>query len=88
MCRISPNFEYATALDFFATSTQQLLAVGAGAGVGHHVALSVVGTKTLSESGDLTKTTAGCFLAKLVEEALWPVRRKSPPPSLIAATAG
>jgi uncharacterized protein YbjT (DUF2867 family) len=33
---------------------------GAGAGVGHHVALSVVGTKTLSESGDLTKTTAGC----------------------------
>jgi uncharacterized protein YbjT (DUF2867 family) len=66
----SPNFEYATALDFFATSTQHLLAAGAGAGVGHHVALSVVGTKTLSESGDLTKTTAGYFLAKLVEEAL------------------
>ena len=41
----SPNFEYATALEFFETSTHNLLAAEAAAGVGHHVALSVVGTK-------------------------------------------
>ena len=66
----SANFEYLTALEFFATSTHHLLVAEAAAGVGHHVALSVVGTKELSEGGDLTKTTAGYFLAKLVEEAL------------------
>jgi uncharacterized protein YbjT (DUF2867 family) len=66
----SANFEYATALDFFATSTHHLLMAEQVARVGHHVALSVVGTRLLAESGDLTKTTAGYFLAKLVEEAL------------------
>jgi uncharacterized protein YbjT (DUF2867 family) len=80
----SPNFEYATALDFFATSTQHLLIAEAAAGVGHHVALSVVGTKALSEGGDLTKTTAGYFLAKLVEEAL--IRTSGTPYSIVHAT--
>jgi len=80
----SPNFEYATALDFFATSTHHLLAAEAAAGVGHHIALSVVGTRILSESGDLTKTTAGYFLAKLVEEAL--IRTSSIPYSIVHAT--
>ena len=80
----SPNFEYATALDFFATSTQHLLTAEAAAGVGHHVALSVVGTKALSEAGDLTKTTAGYFLAKLVEEAL--IRTSGIPYSIVHAT--
>src|SRR5207344_2366509 len=80
----SPNFEYATALDFFATSTQHLLMAEAAAGVGHHVALSVVGTKVLSESGDLTKTTAGYFLAKLVEEAL--IGASGIPYSIVHAT--
>jgi uncharacterized protein YbjT (DUF2867 family) len=80
----SPNFEYATALDFFATSTQHLLTAEAAAGVGHHVALSVVGTKALSEGGDLTKTTAGYFLAKLVEEAL--IRTSEIPYSIVHAT--
>jgi uncharacterized protein YbjT (DUF2867 family) len=80
----SPNFEYATALDFFATSTQHLLMAEAAAGVGHHVALSVVGTKALSEGGDLTKTTAGYFLAKLVEEAL--IRTSEIPYSIVHAT--
>jgi len=80
----SPNFEYATALDFFATSTHHLLAAEAAARVGHHIALSVVGTRILSESGDLTKTTAGYFLAKLVEEAL--IRTSSIPYSIVHAT--
>jgi uncharacterized protein YbjT (DUF2867 family) len=80
----SPNFEYATALDFFATSTQHLLIAEAAAGVGHHVALSVVGTKALSEGGDLTKTTAGYFLAKLVEEAL--ITTSGIPHSIVHAT--
>ena len=80
----SPNFEYATALDFFATSTQHLLIAEAAAGVGHHVALSVVGTKALSEGGDLTTTTAGYFLAKLVEEAL--VRTSGISYSIVHAT--
>ncbi len=35
----SPNFEYATALEFFQASTRNLLAADAAAGVGHHVAL-------------------------------------------------
>src|SRR4029077_4472923 len=43
----SPNFESATALDFFAPSTQHLLIAEAAAGVRHHVALSVVGTQEL-----------------------------------------
>ena len=80
----SPNFEYATALDFFATSTQHLLIAEKAAGVGHHVALSVVGTKGLSEGGDLAKTTAGYFLAKLVEEAL--IRTSDIPYSIVHAT--
>ena len=80
----SPNFEYATALDFFATSTQHLLMAEAAAKVGHHVALSVVGTKELSEGGDLTKTTAGYFLAKFVEEAL--IRTSEIPYSIVHAT--
>ncbi len=38
-------------LKFFETSTRNLLSNEAAAGVGHHVALSVVGTDRLSESG-------------------------------------
>src|SRR6476469_4911252 len=80
----SANFEYLTALEFFATSTHNLLLAEAAAGVGHHVALSVVGTKELSEGGDPTKTTAGYFLAKLVEEAL--IRTSGIPYSIVHAT--
>ena len=80
----SSNFEYATALDFFATSTAHLLAAASRARVGHHVALSVVGTKELSESGDLTKTTAGYFLAKQIEEAL--VQTSGIPYTIVHAT--
>ena len=66
----SPNFEYATALQFFERSTHNLLAADAAANVGHHVALSVVGTKTLSQSSDPETTTAGYFLAKQTQEDL------------------
>jgi uncharacterized protein YbjT (DUF2867 family) len=80
----SANFEYLTALEFFATSTHHLLTAEAAAGVGHHIALSVVGTRELSEGGDLSKTTAGYFLAKLVEEAL--IRTSGIPYSIVHAT--
>src|SRR6476661_8699764 len=41
----SPSFERAAVMEFFETSTRNLLAAEAAAGVGHHVALSVVGTE-------------------------------------------
>src|SRR5438067_8896141 len=47
----SPSWEDAAVLKFFETSTRNLLAYGASAGVGHYVALSVVGTERLVESG-------------------------------------
>src|SRR3954470_23003260 len=47
----SPSFEDRAVLEFFRTSTSNLLAAEAAAGVGHHVALSVVGTERLLEGG-------------------------------------
>jgi uncharacterized protein YbjT (DUF2867 family) len=47
----SPSWEDAAVLKFFETSTSNLLSYGAAAGVGHYVALSVVGTDRLLESG-------------------------------------
>ena len=47
----SPSWEDAAVMKFFETSTRNLLAYEAAAGVGHHVALSVVGTERLLESG-------------------------------------
>src|SRR5579862_6788473 len=47
----SPSWEDAAVLKFFETSTRNLLAQEAALGVGHHVALSVVGTERLLESG-------------------------------------
>src|SRR5688500_10071450 len=58
----SPSFEAKAVLDFFATSTGNLLAAEKPAAVGHHVALSVVGTERLSESG--------YFRAKMAQEKL------------------
>jgi uncharacterized protein YbjT (DUF2867 family) len=58
----APSCEDAAALEFFDTSTRNLLAAEAAAGVGHHVALSVVGTDRLSESG--------YFRAKLGQQRL------------------
>jgi uncharacterized protein YbjT (DUF2867 family) len=80
----SPSFDYRAALEFFATSTRHLLTAERATGVGHHVVLSVVGTAELSERGDLSASTAGYFLAKLVQEAL--VRTSGIPYSIVHAT--
>jgi len=58
----SPSFEDKAALEFFETSGHNLLAAELTAGVAHHVALSVVGTDRLLESG--------YFRAKMVQEKL------------------
>jgi len=49
----SPSFEDAAVMNFFTTSTRNLLAHSAAAGVGHFVALSVVGTARIPGSGYL-----------------------------------
>jgi uncharacterized protein YbjT (DUF2867 family) len=72
----SPSFEDGAVLKFFETSTRNLLAAEADAGVGHHVALSVVGTERLSESG--------YFRAKIAQEKL--IRESSIPYSIVHAT--
>jgi uncharacterized protein YbjT (DUF2867 family) len=72
----SPSFEDAAVLEFFDTSTRNLLAAEAAAGVGHHVALSVVGTERLSESG--------YFRAKIAQETL--IKESSIPYSIVHAT--
>jgi uncharacterized protein YbjT (DUF2867 family) len=71
----SPSFEDAAVLEFFETSTRNLLAAEAAAGVGHHVALSVVGTDRLSESG--------YFRAKIAQEKL--ITESSIPYSIVHA---
>ena len=58
----SPSFEDAAVLEFFETSTRNLLAAEQAAGVEHHLALSVVGTDRLQASG--------YFRAKLAQEQL------------------
>ena len=59
----SPSFEAKAALDFFTTSTGNLLTAEKTAGMGHHVALSVVGTERLPDSGyiraKLARTAVG-----------------------------
>lgn len=47
----SPSFEDKAVMEFFQTSGRNLLAAEAKAGVKHHIALSVVGTDRLQESG-------------------------------------
>jgi uncharacterized protein YbjT (DUF2867 family) len=80
----SQNFEYQTAMDFFQTSTRNLLAAEAAAGVGHHVALSVVGTAELAEGGDPVATTAGYFVAKRTQEEL--IKASGIPYTIVHAT--
>ena len=72
----SPSWEDAAVLRFFETSTRNLLAYEADAGVGHHVALSVVGTDRMSESG--------YFRAKIAQETL--IKTSSIPYSIVRAT--
>src|SRR5690242_1271469 len=72
----SPSWEDAAVLKFFETSTRNLLKFEADAGIRHHVALSVVGTERLLESG--------YFRAKLAQENL--IKGSSIPYSIVRAT--
>ncbi len=72
----SPSFEDSAVLEFFQTSTTNVLAAEKKAGVGHHVALSVVGTQRLGESG--------YFRAKIAQEAL--INASSVPYTIVHAT--
>jgi uncharacterized protein YbjT (DUF2867 family) len=72
----SPSFEDTAVLRFFETSTRNLLTAEAAAGVGHHVALSVVGSDRVPESGYLR--------AKVAQEAL--IRNSPIPYSIVRAT--
>jgi uncharacterized protein YbjT (DUF2867 family) len=58
----SPSFEDAAVMNFFQTAGRNLLAAEAEAGVGHHVALSIVGADRLPDSGYLR--------AKMAQESL------------------
>jgi uncharacterized protein YbjT (DUF2867 family) len=72
----SPSFEDAAVLKFFQTSTTNLLAAEAAAGVGHHVAMSVVGSDRAPDSGYLR--------AKIAQETL--IRNSSIPYSIVRST--
>src|SRR5688500_1194044 len=72
----APSFEDQAVLAFFETSTRNLMAAEAAAGVRHHVALSVVGTERLTESG--------YFRAKIAQEKL--IAESSIPYSIVHAT--
>ena len=72
----SPNWEDSAVMNFFVTSTRNLLAQEGAAGVGHHVALSVVGTQRLSESG--------YFRAKIAQEQL--IKESPVPYTIVQAT--
>jgi uncharacterized protein YbjT (DUF2867 family) len=60
----APVWEDQAVLDFFQTSTGNLLAAEAAAGVGHHVTLSVVGAERLPDSGYLRAKVAQEDLVK------------------------
>lgn len=72
----SPSFADDAAMTFFRTATGNLLDAEEKAGVGHHVALSVVGTERLTDSG--------YFRAKLVQEQL--IGDAGRPYSIVRAT--
>ncbi|WP_141579813.1 SDR family oxidoreductase [Actinomadura sp. WMMA1423] len=72
----SPSFEDQAVLDFFETSTGNLLAAEEKAGVGHHVALSIVGAERPPERG--------YFRAKIAQESL--IERSPIPYSIVHAT--
>jgi uncharacterized protein YbjT (DUF2867 family) len=72
----SPSFEDKAVLEFFETSGRNLLRAEAAAGVSHHVALSVVGTDRLSESG--------YFRGKIAQEKL--IRASTIPYTIVHST--
>jgi uncharacterized protein YbjT (DUF2867 family) len=72
----APSWEDRAVLEFFETSSRNLLAAEAAAGVSHHVALSVVGTDRLLASG--------YFRAKLAQEEL--IKGSPIPYTIVRAT--
>lgn len=72
----SPSFEDQAVLDFFQTSGRNLIAAEIAAGVRHHVALSVVGTDRLAESG--------YFRGKIAQEKL--IRESPVPYTIVQST--
>jgi len=72
----SPSFEDKAVLEFFETSGRNLLAAEKLAGVKHHIALSVVGTERLQESG--------YFRGKLAQEKL--IKGFSTPYTIVHST--
>jgi uncharacterized protein YbjT (DUF2867 family) len=72
----SPSWDDAAVMSFFETSTRNLLKYGGAAGIKHLVALSVVGTDRLAESG--------YFRAKIAQEKL--LKQGSIPYTIVHAT--
>jgi uncharacterized protein YbjT (DUF2867 family) len=72
----SPSFEDKAVLEFFETSGRNLLAAEAAAGVGHHVALSVVGADRIPDSGYMR--------AKVAQEEL--IKASGVPYTILRAT--
>ncbi|MBZ4018304.1 SDR family oxidoreductase [Streptomyces purpurogeneiscleroticus] len=72
----SPSFEPSAVLDFFTTSTRNLLAAEQTAGVAHHLALSIVGIDDLPDNG--------YFRAKVAQEQL--IKQGPIPYTIVRAT--
>lgn len=72
----SPSFENKAVLEFFETSGRNLLAAEPAAGVGHHVALSIVGTDRTPDNG--------YFRAKVAQEKL--IEASGIPYTIVRAT--
>ena len=72
----APAWEDAAVMDFFQTSSRNILAAETAAGVSHHIALSVVGTDRLQDSG--------YFRAKLAQEEA--IKAASVPYTILRAT--
>src|ERR1700741_5165057 len=72
----APSWEDKAVLEFFETSGRNLSAAAAACGVGHHVALSVVGTDRLLASG--------YFRAKMAQEHL--IKTSGIPFTIVRAT--
>src|ERR1043165_8150909 len=72
----SPSFEDNAVMNFFQTSTRNLLSYEATAGVGHHIALSIVGSDRLPNSGYMR--------AKVAQEKL--IKEGSLPYTIVHAT--
>ena len=91
----SPSFADDDVMDFFTTATTNIIDAAKAAGVGHYVALSVVGAELMVDSGyqrakvaqeKLIKlfngmvSVAACTTTRRVSRCAWPKRRRGWPP--------